>query len=269
VKQNLTILSILIVILSLCLLFLLDEDESDRYGAVELEVFCAAGLRKPVQAVALQYEAEYGVKVHLNYGGSGQLYGSIKLRGGDLYIPADWSYIDSGVSEGVIAESVPLSYLTAGMVVQQGNPRGVRDLQDLKRSDVKVAIAVQSAAVGRFTHEVLADVRVLKRIESNRLSKFPTVNEVAAQVKLGAVDVGIIWNGLMSQYDELEFIRVPEFDAQPKLAAVGVISSGEQRARSLHFAHYLAARDKGGMIFQMYGYEMKEGFYWKEMNYQH
>lgn len=254
--------------LSVSLFFLLKEGDSDSDVGGELDVFCAAGLRMPVEEVAQQYEAEYGVKIFLNYGGSGQLYGSLKLRGGDLYIPADSSYIETGVSEGMITESISLSHLTAGIVVAEGNPQGIHSLGDLARGDLKVAIAVESAAVGRFTHEVLAGSGLLRELESGGLSKFPTVNEVGAQVALGAVDAGIIWDGLMSQYDELEFINVAEFDAEPKVSAVGVMRSSERQRAALHFARYLAARDKGGVVFQKYGFKIKDGFYWSEESNQ-
>ncbi len=267
-KKNFSILSLLIVPLATCLFFLLKDDQADSYVVAELEVFCAAGLRAAVEDVAQQYEVEYGVKMRLNYGGSGQLYGSLKLRGGDLYIPADSSYIEVGENEGVIRKSMPLSYLTAGIVVPKGNSLGISSLADLARPEMKVGIAVKSAAVGKFTHEVLAKTGLLERIKSGRLSKFPTVNEVGAQVKLGALDAGIIWDALMSQYGELEFIRVPEFDAEPKLAAVGVIESSEHQTQALHFARYLAAKDKGGEVFQKHGFEIKDGFYWSEKSNQ-
>jgi len=168
------------------------------------------------------------------------------------------------VSEGMVTRSFPLSKLTAGMVVAKGNPRGIGSLKDLTRSDVKLAIAVESAAVGKFTHEVLAEVGLLEALEAGALSKFPTVNEVGAQVKLGSVDAGIIWDALMAQYEDLEFIDVAEFQAKPKVAAVGVLAASKQPQEALRFARYLAAGDKGGVVFARYGFEIKEGFYWKE-----
>jgi len=263
-KKFLPILSLLVVILAACLYFLLKEDSSNSSQVEELEVHCAAGLRKPVQEIAEQYEAEYGVKIRLNYGGSGQLYGSLKLRGGDLYIPADSSYIENGVKEGLIAESIPLSYLTAGIVVPKGNPQGIKSLLDLTKQEVSVALAEKSAAVGKFTHKVLEDAGLLEGVESGNLSKFPTVNEVATQVKLSSVDAGIIWDALMSQYDGLEFIHVPEFDAKRKLSTVGVIKTTKHPAEAIRFARYLAAKDKGGALFKKHGFEVKEGDVWQE-----
>src|SRR5262245_60960731 len=43
-----------------------------------LVVFCAAGLRKPVEQAARDYEEEHGVEVRLQYGGSETLLGQIE-----------------------------------------------------------------------------------------------------------------------------------------------------------------------------------------------
>src|ERR1700722_12085569 len=44
-----------------------------------LLVYCAAGLRVPVEAAAKEYEGSYGVRVELQYGASGPLLNSIKV----------------------------------------------------------------------------------------------------------------------------------------------------------------------------------------------
>ena len=258
-KKLITTVCLMLVTLGVCLFLLLREGDDEQEGEM-IEVHCAAGLRKPVEEVARMYEAEYGVKVMLNYGGSGQLYGGLKIRGGDVYIPADASYTRKGIEERVIIESIPLCYLTAGIVVPKGNPKGIKDLADLTRNDVKVAIADKSAAVGVFTHEVLQQADILDAIEKESVSKFPTVNEVATQVKLSVVDAGIIWDALMSQYEnDIEFIHVPEFDAKRKRATAGVIKSSKKATEALRFAHYLSSKDKGAKIFQKHGYEALDG----------
>jgi molybdate transport system substrate-binding protein len=74
---------------------LTNDNKRDEPGSEDLLFHCAAGLRKPMSEIARHYEEEFGVKVHLQFGGSGALASQLELAGGDLYLPADQSYIDS------------------------------------------------------------------------------------------------------------------------------------------------------------------------------
>ena len=59
-----------------------------------LRIYCAAGLRLPVEAIAKEYEAAYGTQVQTVFGGSGALVADIRAAGGgDLFIAADRQYI--------------------------------------------------------------------------------------------------------------------------------------------------------------------------------
>src|SRR5687767_2857277 len=64
-------------------------------GGATLVVYCAAGLRVPVEAAAAEYERAYGVRVQLQYGGSQTLLANLKLsKTGDLYLPAEDAYVE-------------------------------------------------------------------------------------------------------------------------------------------------------------------------------
>ena len=66
----------------------------------DLVVYCAAGIRKPVEEMARRYEDEFGVTVRLDYGSSGEMEGKLTLDRDngvsrcDLYIPADQSFAE-------------------------------------------------------------------------------------------------------------------------------------------------------------------------------
>ena len=261
-RKNLIIGFCLFSVLGLCMYFLLKDNEPESDGVSELEVHCAAGLQKPVEEIARQYEEEYGVKIKLNFGGSGQLYTKLEITGGDLYIPADVSYTDKAKKDGLVAESIPFSNLTAGIIVPKGNPKNITSLEDLARDDVKVAIAAKSAAVGRFTHKVLDNAGVLSKIEAGAISKLGTVNEVALQVEVGAADAGVVWDALMPQFKNSEFVRVEEFNQKKKKATVGVLQSTKNATAALKFARYLTAKDKGAVILKKDGFDVETGDKW-------
>src|SRR4051794_12379939 len=78
-----------------------------------LVLYCAAGMRKPVQELLRDYEEGYGVKVELNFGGSGELLASMRGHGGqgDLYLAADASYIREAQKFKLVKEVLAVAIL--------------------------------------------------------------------------------------------------------------------------------------------------------------
>ena len=112
-----------------------------------LVVYCAAGLKGPVEATAKEYEREFGIPVQLQFGGSGTLLSNLKVaQRGDLFIAADGSFIEMGRTNRLLAEVLPLAHLKPVMAVARGNPRGLRGIDDLLRSDVRVSLANPESA---------------------------------------------------------------------------------------------------------------------------
>ena len=61
-----------------------------KTSAASLTVFCAAGIKKPVEEIAAAYQKETGTEVRLQYGGTGTLLSQLKItKQGDLFIAAD------------------------------------------------------------------------------------------------------------------------------------------------------------------------------------
>ena len=152
----------------------------------KLTMFCAAGMRLPMQKVVAQYEEEYGVKVDVQYEGSGTLFG--KMAAGapfDIFLAADSGYTNDARAKGLVEESMPVCFLTAGIAVTKGNPKGIATLNDLLRADVKVGIGnPELASVGKFTRKVLKKVGIWDELEPKLTVKKPTVNDLANTINV-------------------------------------------------------------------------------------
>src|SRR5262245_45637336 len=168
------------------------KKELDR---TPLVVYCAAGLKAPVAEAAREYEEEYGVPISLTYGGSETLLANLQVSGkGDLYIPADTSYIEQARSKKLLDEDIPLAEMTPVVVVKKGNPKKVRALADLLRKDVAVCQAnPDAAAIGKVTREALRRQEKWDALHRKTLVSMNTVNEVATAVSTGKDDAGIVW----------------------------------------------------------------------------
>jgi molybdenum ABC transporter molybdate-binding protein len=233
-----------------------------------LFVYCAAGLKAPVEQIASDYEEEYGVQIQLTYGGSETLLANLAVsKRGDLYIPADESYIASARSRGLVEEDIPLAHMTAVLAVRKGNPKGVRSLKELiERQDIRFGQAEpDAAAIGMVTRKELAKTGRWEALLRRTSVKKMTVTDIANDVQVGtvgALDAGIVWDATVRQYPGLEMIKLPELKNARSNISVAVLGSCNRPASALHFARYLSARDKGLPVFKDKGYEPVDGDAW-------
>ena len=94
----------------------------------------------------------------------------------------------------------------------KGNPLKLKSLKDCLDSDsARIALAnPEAASVGKLTKNVLTQLNLWDPISKKSLVMKPTVNEVANSIKVDAADVGIVWDVIASQYDELDFVNLEE-----------------------------------------------------------
>lgn len=253
-KRPALVLGILLALLGGALWWLVGGDDQKEPGKEDLLVHCAAGLRRPMSEIARQYEEDFGVTVNLQFGGSGALASQLEVAGGDLYLPADQTYIDSAREKGLLKEAMPVASLTAGMVVTKGNPRGLKELSDLGKEGLKISLAEKSASVGKFTWKVLEKEGLLAKVSPNVVVTKPTVNAIVEDVATGAVDVSLAWDAVAGNFAEVEWIAVPEFSKRAKRASIGVLTSAKDATRALHFARYVTAKNRGRKMFREMGF---------------
>ena len=253
----------LLLLLTSTILFTGCEKKDTSSDKTELVMLCAAGIKNPVTKIAEAYEEEYGVSVRLQFGGSGTLLSNLEIAGADIYLAADSSYTDQAKEKGLVAETIPVASMKGGYGVLKGNPKKITSLIDLKREDIRVGIGnPEAASVGRFTKKILSKNGAWDSFEP--AVTFPTVNELANALKLGTIDVAIIWDIIASQYPAIDFVSLPAFDAEKKDVTIAVATSSKAPTEALRFCRYLTARDKGLPIFKAEGFEVTEGDVWNE-----
>lgn len=228
-----------------------------RPSADLLLVHAAAGTRLPIERLAAQYEELHGTRIQLNYGGSGALLGALKVRPrGDIYIAADSSYVEKAQGFGIVREILPLASMRPVLAVPAGNPRGIRSLADLERSDLRVALAEPDvAAVGQIGRAALQSLGRWEAVRRGLKVTKPTEPELATDLELGAVDVTILWSSTVHQRPGLEAVHDATLDQNPRRITGGVLAGSAVPAEALRFLRFAAASDRGGPIFQAAGFE--------------
>ena len=83
---------------------------SNGHSARTLALFCAAGLRQPVEHIAADYERECGVQVQVDYGGCHAQLDQIEAgRPGDLFLVDDPTYAELARQKGLAEEILPVA----------------------------------------------------------------------------------------------------------------------------------------------------------------
>ncbi|MBT3268017.1 molybdate ABC transporter substrate-binding protein [Candidatus Poribacteria bacterium] len=223
-------------------------------------------MQPPVEAIAAEYSRRYGVVTQIQYGGSGTLLSSLQIAStGDLYLAADETYLERARDLGLVAEILPVARMRPVIAVAASNPKGIVTIDDLLREDVEVALANPDAAsVGKNTKRILTATGHWAALSHHARVFKPTVNDVANDVRLGAVDAGVIWDATANQYDGLDGVHVPEFDAEAMQITIGILRTSEHPTAALKFARYLGGVDAGLPEFEQHGYEPVAGDPWEE-----
>ncbi|MDB6007027.1 MAG: Molybdate transporter substrate-binding protein [Prosthecobacter sp.] len=232
-----------------------------KANSAPLTVFCAAGIKKPVEEIAAAYQKETGTEVRLQYGGTGTLLSQLKIaKQGDLYIAADDGALADAKKLEVTREEFPLVIQKPVLAVAKGNPKHIDSMAALKSPDIKLALAnPEAASISRVTKKLLG--AEWDALAAKAAVMKPTVTEIAADLSLGAVDAAIVWDSIVPQF-KLEIVTLPELAKHEEHATATVLRFSQQPAEALRFARYLTAPEKGGAIFQKQGFKAVPGDKW-------
>lgn len=267
----------LIIILTATLLQ--TDSTAESQAATELTMYCAAGFRGPVEQIAQEYEAEFGVRVNLQFGGSNTLLSQIEVNqhgSADIFLAADETYVRQAVAKGLAAEILPIAHVRPVLAVSRGNPKHIRVLDDLLRPDITLTVpdpdqAACGAAVRKALERLPAGTtnrwqQLVDQVTRTGVFK-PTVTDSANDLKMGVVDAGILWDFLAmapGYRDRMETVALEEFDGEPGQVSVAILNSSRQATAALRFGRYLTARDRGLREFQKSGLRVVEGDEWAE-----
>ncbi|MDA1231391.1 MAG: substrate-binding domain-containing protein [Planctomycetota bacterium] len=249
------------------MVLMLREPGPSGQATEPITVFCAASNRAVIESIRADYEKEFQRSVQVQYGPSQTLLSSIEVsETGDLFLPADESYLEIGRTKNLIAEQIPLATMRAVVAVTKGNPKDIASFADLFRPDVRVVQANPDAtAIGKITRATLQLADQWEQLDKATTAYRTTVNDVANDLVVGAADVGIVYDAVLHSYPQLEAVRIAELESAVSTIAIGLISSSQQPANALHFARYVAAKDRGLMHYTEHGFLVVSGDEWSEV----
>lgn len=206
-----------------------------------LTVFAASSLTEAFTEVGERFEADNReVDVRFQFAGSPALARQI-IDGApaDVFASADDRTMTALAAESDALET-PLTFArnTLAIVVEPGNPKGVRDLHDLARSDIDVVLCAPEVPCGSLAAQVLgrAGVTVVAR------SLEDSVKAVVAKVALGEVDAGVAYSSDVQESREgVEGVRIADTDNITTLYQVSLLQSSDHRDPAERFVAFLGS----------------------------
>lgn len=226
-----------------------------RKGA-DLKVLCGGGIRPAMEKIAAQFQAETGTRVVVNYAGSGTLFGSLQAgTPADVYVPGDIWYVKEAQKKGWVASHRALAWFVPVVAVQKGNPKQIRRLGDLAEAELDIGVGKAAAcAIGNVTRDVLAAAGLSGKIRPKYEAL--TVNRLANQIKLKALDAAIIWDATAEQYaDAIDTVPIEDADFHAVPLAAAVLTRAQAKETAAEFAEF-ASGEAGARVFRENHYQV-------------
>jgi len=193
----------------LALLAALLYPRSDTGSALRL--YSGAGLRRAVDELCSRFEAETGIRVEPDYGGSGMIISRARAdKEADLFLPGDVWYVDRLEQlSGKVEKRAEVACFVPTIIVARGNPRKVKSLACFARKDLKVGLGKSDACqIGRVSAKLLSAAGV-KRSELE-VQESLTVNELGIWVKMKAIDAAIVWDAIAANLTaDVDTVPIP------------------------------------------------------------
>ena len=238
----------------------------------ELLVFAGAASKPPTEEIAKAFEKKTGVKVNINFGGSGFVLSQMSLaKKGDIYLPGSSDYMELAKKKGVVFPETEkyVVYLVPAINVQKGNPKGIKSLDDLTRPGLRVAIAnPEGVCVGLYAVEIIQknfNSEQKAAFRQNLVNYTESCEKTATAISLKTVDAVLGWR--VFQYWDPERIETVPLKKH-EVARVGYIPIAisrftKNKALSQKFIDFVLS-DEGKATFRKYHYFMSpdEAFEW-------
>ena len=230
-----------------------DDDPGGSSGAAsasEIKVFAAASLTAAFTKLGEDFTAANGgTRVLINLAGSQALATQIQQAApADVFASADITNMDK-VKDLVNTPQNFASNLLA-IVVEKGNPKDVKGLEDLAKPDLKVVLAAEEVPAGKYAKQVLDDAGV----SVTPVSQEDNVKAVVTKVSLGEADAGNLYvTDVSAGGDKIEGVDIPEEQNVVATYPIATVKASKAPDKAQAFMDLVLSAE-GQQVLKEYGF---------------
>lgn len=255
---------ITVIIFAGLLIFLLSGCAKGKSETIT--AFCGSASKPAMEEAARVFEERTGIRVYLNFGGSGVVLSQMKLsKSGDLFIPGSPDYMHKAKTGGVVYPETEkiIAYLIPAILVQEDNPKDIQELSDLVRPDVKVGIAnPESVCIGLYAYEILEYNKLIEKIQKagTIVTYAESCSKTATLIALKLVDAILGWRVFSIWHPDRIDVVYLKPEQIPRLSYIpGAISTfTKNKENAQKFLDFLTSPE-AQKIFVKWGYIATEG----------
>lgn len=225
----------------------------------EFLLYCGITMVRPMTEITQAFGQREKIKIVIAQGGSEDLFQAARKSGlGDWYLPGEPSYYGKHKGEGLFGDYVTIGYNQMALMVQKGNPRGVKaDPREMLRKDLVVILGnAESGSVGNEAKTILDRLGIYPQVVRNAAFLAPDSRSLVNAMKKGEGDVTMNWRatGLFAENSS----KLDVIDLDPKIARLQPLlliqlktaKDPDLAKRFLGFA----SSEEGQSIFRKHGF---------------
>lgn len=229
-------------------------------GGQSLQVWSCGGLAEAFVPANEAFEAATGN--HISYTGAfAAALGKSLLAGGqtEVFAPRVLALAKKLKAQGKMINFQPLCFTKYVLITQADNPKNIKTIEDLKRSDVVCQFSPQSSPPGgKAVMGVLKKSGVIKEASSNAGMMGSCVQHDIAAVADGTYDASVVEMRItkLPRYkDVFKVIDIPEkfFPAAPIPFTIGVMKFAKDKDLAHNFVDFIRG-EVGQACFEAAGF---------------
>lgn len=234
---------------------------------IVLYVLSGAGLMKPMNELIQQFQQKYGVKVVVDYGGSGEIFAKLKMGQGDVFVPGSYYYAEQALKDNFIIPStlVNITKHIPVIGVPVDNPANIHNLTDLLEPGFKIAIGdPRACAIGKVAYKIFKKNGLWDNFEEKmkrgEVILAPTVNQLLLYLVTGQVKAAIIWEDLATwsqAHGKVEIIEIPPSENIIKTIPAAVTVYAEKNGKlkiAEEFVEFISSSE-GLKVWEKWGFK--------------
>lgn len=182
----------------------------------KVRVFAASSLADAFGEFAVMAEQELpGIDVVVTSAGSQTL--RLQIEEGapaEIFVTANTAHLDALVQSGELEAAQHFTSNRLAIIVEEGNPLAIEDVEDLLRAQ-RLVVGAPEVPIGAYTERFFDKVaqrqpELASKLRGQVVSRERNVRQVRAKVEMGEADAAIVYRSDALSHEGVHAVEIPQ-----------------------------------------------------------